>query len=318
MKITKNINLLYLVIVIISVLGSVFISLLDTASISVPIWLNLIISQGMIILPGLVFLLLNQDETKDVLRFDKVKISSVLLLFVFTELMMPLISFVNVFSQLFTKNEVMQVSSQVLELPFLIVLFLIGVFGPFCEEFIFRGIFFFGLKSQSKRILATAFVSALFFGLMHMNINQFCYAFVLGIVFAIVDEVFDSILPSFIMHAIVNSQNVIMLFGMEKLMSAMGDVSLNEAYETSTSKAVIIVMASVILFIAVFTTALAILLLIGICKLEGKLQKLFDMFKKSENINRIVTTCGYVAIVICIFMMVGVEPLLKIVKSYMK
>lgn len=53
-------------------------------------------------------------------------------------------------------------------------------------------------------VVAAAAVSALLFGLYHLNFNQFCYAFVLGVYFGIVNQVSGSIVTSVIVHAFIN------------------------------------------------------------------------------------------------------------------
>lgn len=310
----KKINVLYLLITVLSVTGSVFASFVSTAAVSIPIWLNLLVSQMLIIIPALVLILLNQNQVRVMLPYKKINPVNILLIIVFTELLDPLISFVNVASQLFTRNEVLTISSEVLSLPFPVMFFLIGIMGPFCEEFVFRGVIFFGFRSSTDRVIASAIASAAFFGLIHMNLNQFCYAFALGAVFAMTDEIFDSLWPSFIMHATVNSKNVVMLYASEKMMEFAGKETLNEAYDMVANKTYILIMAAFLLFIAFFTTALAILLLWGMCKIEGKEYKLKDLFKKSESKNKILYISGCVAIMVNIFMIFGAEPLLKIFK----
>ena len=77
----------------------------------------------------------------------------------------------------------------------------------YAEEFLCRGIlYWFGYRGISK--IEGVLLSALVFALMHMNLNQFFYAFFLGIVFALMVEASDSILVSMIMHFAVNAFNV--------------------------------------------------------------------------------------------------------------
>ena len=68
-------------------------------------------------------------------------------------------------------NAVNSISGEVLAVPFPIMLFLMGMFGPFCEEFVFRGMILRGHK-KSGSVFWAIFWSSLLFGLMHMNFNQ--------------------------------------------------------------------------------------------------------------------------------------------------
>lgn len=318
-------NLLFFTVVLLSLSANIFVSLISTNGIKIHIIANLLVSQMIIILPGLAFFLyVNRDKTEKINMYKKIKPVTVLLMVVFTFLMLPLVTAANFFSQIFTRNAVVDISGQVLDIPFLPMVFIMGLFGPFCEEFVFRGLIYSWLSKKSERYIASALVSALFFGLMHMNFNQFCYAFVLGFVFAIVNEALDSTWPSFICHAVVNTENVAILYISDKIFSAISQESISDIYNDSVMgsntpymKIVIIIMFIGALFLSVATTTLAALLFYGICKLEGKTDRLKKIFKKDDNEVKksLVYPVGIVAITICIFVMFLLEPLINLIKS---
>lgn len=89
---------------------------------------------------------------------------------------------------------------------FLIQLVTVAVLPTFCEEFLHRGILFRGIRQigYKKAIL----ISSLLFGLIHFNINQFFYAFVLGMLMALVCIVSKSIYPAMIIHFTNNAISV--------------------------------------------------------------------------------------------------------------
>ncbi len=74
---------------------------------------------------------------------------------------------------------------------------------PILEEMIFRGILFTRLKSVLPKIPAII-VSALIFAVVHFNIVQFIYAFLLGIVLAILMDLADHVYPAIIGHVTAN------------------------------------------------------------------------------------------------------------------
>ena len=94
----------------------------------------------MILVPGLIFYLKEKKDDESFRLYKKINPLSVILLIVITWLLMPLVIFANAFSQLFTTNAVMNVSGQVLDYNVVLMVFIIGFFGPFTEEFVFRGI----------------------------------------------------------------------------------------------------------------------------------------------------------------------------------
>lgn len=75
--------------------------------------------------------------------------------------------------------------------------------GPVCEEFIFRGAVFSSLRKAFDPI-TSSLITALLFGVIHMNLIQSAYAFVLGLLLSYAALCFDSILASIAMHITFN------------------------------------------------------------------------------------------------------------------
>ena len=80
----------------------------------------------------------------------------------------------------------------------------------FNEEILCRGFVFGSYKRVST--VRGIFLSALIFGLFHMNFNQMPYAFLLGIVFALMNAATGSLLTSMLMHFLLNGFNVLINF----------------------------------------------------------------------------------------------------------
>ena len=96
------------------------------------------------------------------------------------------------------------------------------------------------------------------FGLMHMNLNQFVYAFVIGIAFGVLCEVTGSILPGFFAHLLINGSSTVSMYFLEDA----GKVS------EEMSKADILLAIQGYALLSVFTTAVAFFILILIAGLE--------------------------------------------------
>lgn len=75
--------------------------------------------------------------------------------------------------------------------------------GPVLEEILYRGIILQGLKTYNRRM--AVFVSALIFGLMHQNYQQFILGFLLGLLLGTLTINSGSLIPSAIIHIIVNT-----------------------------------------------------------------------------------------------------------------
>lgn len=93
-------------------------------------------------------------------------------------------------------------------------LLMTAVLPAFCEEFAHRGMLLSGYKvlGFKKAVL----YSALLFGLIHLNINQFFFATLVGVVLATVTLFSRSIIPAMIIHFMNNGISVYLEFSMAK------------------------------------------------------------------------------------------------------
>ncbi len=79
---------------------------------------------------------------------------------------------------------------------------------PLLEEVLHRGVVF-GRLRRMVGALPAVFMSALIFAILHFNIVQFVYAFLLGIVFALFVEKSGRLYPAIIAHMVANTLAVI-------------------------------------------------------------------------------------------------------------
>ncbi len=90
----------------------------------------------------------------------------------------------------------------------------VGVIAAFTEEVVFRGIIFNRIKKDLVPA-AAVFVQALVFGLMHLNILQSIYAFILGVFLGLAYFRAGSVWVPFAMHFGFNTASVAMVRGVE-------------------------------------------------------------------------------------------------------
>ena len=86
---------------------------------------------------------------------------------------------------------------------FILAVFLLAILPAVCEELLFRGLIFNGLKSKLKAPWAIL-LSATLFALMHMSIYQTLHQFVLGVVLATLVYFTGTVVYSMIFHFINN------------------------------------------------------------------------------------------------------------------
>lgn len=86
---------------------------------------------------------------------------------------------------------------------FFLQLFLVAFLPAVGEEFLHRGVVLQGIKHMGfKKAIV---ISSLLFGLIHFNIQQVSYAFVIGLVLGLVAVVSKNILPAMIIHFVNNA-----------------------------------------------------------------------------------------------------------------
>ena len=81
---------------------------------------------------------------------------------------------------------------------------------PIYEEIVFRGIIF-GYLRKNFNIIVAILAQALIFGIMHLNLVQGIYTFILGIVLALIYMYSDSILGNITVHIIFNLLGVLII-----------------------------------------------------------------------------------------------------------
>ena len=137
---------------------------------------------------------------------------------------------INLVTVPFTGNTVADEAEQLLAGGPLSTLLIVGLLAPVCEELVFRGYIFGNLRTAGK-VKSAAVVSALLFALLHMNLNQAAYTFVIGILFALAMEVSGSLLVPLIMHAGFNSLECCLLFYGEELDARIASLLPQKAEE---------------------------------------------------------------------------------------
>lgn len=94
------------------------------------------------------------------------------------------------------------------------------ILAPVTEELLFRG---FLMKTLSKVSIRFGIVmSALLFGLMHGNVGQFLLGFLVGMFLGKIVARHNSLLPSILVHAAINTMSFVLSLGQEFLADGIG------------------------------------------------------------------------------------------------
>ena len=238
--------------------------------------MNSVASELIIVIPALMLILIWHfmhtgreipDESEqttlisDRIMFRSVKPSTILMTLVYVLTIMPLITLSNLISTLFVDNTVLEYGSDIVDMPVFTAVFSMAIMPAFCEELAFRGVVYGGYR-KNCRPAGAILMSAFLFGLMHGNINQFVYTFLIGIALALLAEATGSIWPTILVHFLINLRAVVSMFILDSLYEGIFDTDLGD--ETSAIYIIIYAVLSVI------TTLMAGAVISWISQNEGR------------------------------------------------
>ena len=301
----KKVNGLFLTTLLVEAAVMAFMYL--CSDISLGIIESLLLSQLIVLVPAVLFLFGTRTDPGRLIAHNRPKFTTTLLVVVFTFLCMPAIIAVNAFSMLFVDNEVAGLQSYMLSVPWWQILLMVGIIGPVSEEFVFRGVIYHGYKT-SQRFVGSMLLSALLFGLTHLNFNQMSYAVLVGIVSVLLLEGSGSIFYSMLFHICINTTNVVQML----VQKAQGTIMSQEesmAYIERTMqmpyKQALAVSVSVYAVIAAGATALAGCLLYLIVKKENRVQHMQQLLhgNTGEKRTKLISVPLVISVVLCLLYM---------------
>lgn len=307
---SKRVNWLFLSIIVIDVIWQALVLVLFLIfgiAFDINMLANLAISQLILSGPAIVCLVLSQRSSDqktnfgDLLGFHKIKISSFFMIILYTMLITPLSMVLNAISMLFVENAVNAMSDSILAMPFPVMLFMIAMFGPFSEEFVFRGVVLNGYK-RSSSVFLSIICSALLFGLMHMNFNQAIYATAMGIMFALVVEATGSLWSSVIAHMLFNVPSVFTIY-----------LQPEESAEMVLTNEDLLMVIGPYMIAAVVCTALAGCVLVWLAKNENREEYFGSIWdRRKEKKEKLVSVPLIIAVVLCLILM-SLEWILQLI-----
>ena len=207
MKKVFRANMYFLVILIIEILGPYALSPLYRSIGLSDIRLILLFNHLILFLiPAIIYLLVTKSSFKDTLKLNKLHWQDTLLIILLGFIVQPVMTFFSLISTFFFNNEVGSFIYEITSTPYILLLALVAVLPSITEEVTLRGVVLSGYENKNKYVAAA--ITGLFFGIFHLNAQQFLYATVLGFIFSLVVRITNSIYASMIIHFIVNGTSV--------------------------------------------------------------------------------------------------------------
>ena len=160
--------------------------------------------------PLLVYFKWSKKNVKETLRLNPLGWKNLLLLLSFGISIQPLMSLLSYLTALFFPNPVEQSVGGIQSSGFLVSFVAVAVLPAVFEECFSRGILLSGYHCLGK--YKAQFACALLFGLLHLNPQQFPYAFIVGFIFAFLVDRTNSIFASILPHMIINGTTIFSIF----------------------------------------------------------------------------------------------------------
>ena len=160
--------------------------------------------------PMALYFFLTKKDIRKTLRLNPLNWKNTLIIISFGVSIQPIMSLLSYIMSLFFPNPVEESVIGIQQSGLIISMLSVAVIPALLEEIFSRGILLSGYQFLGK--WRAAFLSALLFGLLHMNPQQFPYAFMVGFIFCFLVERTDSLYASILPHLIINGTTVVSIF----------------------------------------------------------------------------------------------------------
>lgn len=159
------------------------------------------------IIPASIFIIITRNNPKEILRLNKISLKQLGMIVAIAFLCQPIMMSCSVISAVFFTNNVSTFMAEIQGSSFIVLLLLMAVMPAISEEITIRGIVLSGYDKVSD--FKAAFITGIFFGIFHLDLQQFLYAAVLGIILGYVVRITNSILSSMTIHFLINGTSVV-------------------------------------------------------------------------------------------------------------
>lgn len=171
----------------------------------------MLLAQILCFLPPMAFYFFyTKKNIKQTLRLHPLGWKNALIIFSFGVSIQPIMSLLSYLMSLFFPNPVEQSIEGIQQSGLLLSMLSVAVIPALLEEVFSRGILLSGYQFLGK--WKAALVSALLFGLLHMNPQQLPYAFVVGFIFCFLVERTNSLYASILPHMVINGTTIVSIF----------------------------------------------------------------------------------------------------------
>ena len=174
----------------------------------------LVLSHTIIFLiPAIIYVIVTKASVRDTFKLNKLYFNDIVLIILLGFVSQPIVTFFSLVTSFFFNNEIGAFMTEIVSTPYILLLMLVALLPAITEEVTIRGIILSGYDNINK--YKSALITGLFFGMLHLDPQQFLYATVLGFILALVVRSTKSIFSAAIIHFLINGTSITM----QKLLS---------------------------------------------------------------------------------------------------
>lgn len=181
------------------------------------------------LIPAIMYVIITKSSAKDTFKLNRLYLKDTMLIILLGFVCQPIMTFFSLITSFFFNNEIGVFMTEIVSTPYIFLLMLVAVLPAITEEVTIRGVVLSGYENKNK--YKAALITGLFFGMLHLDPQQFLYAAVLGFILALVVRTTKSIFAAAIIHFLINGTSITM----QKILSFIpgNDVLMEEATEMS-------------------------------------------------------------------------------------
>ena len=163
-----------------------------------------------LLVPCLVYILVTRRKLSDLFPMRPLSVFNVVFILLMTIFIMPAAIFLSALTSLFSEPNLHEFVISMYHEPFAVIILATCIVPAVFEELALRGI----VQSEYGHvsIKKAALINGLFFAILHLSVEQFLYAFLLGAVFAFFVHYTKSILSAVLAHLAFNFIQVLMSY----------------------------------------------------------------------------------------------------------
>lgn len=246
MKPVLRSNLFAMIIIIVMGFGSLLITPIINL-LQLPAQYSIVLSEMLFLfVPTIVYFMVTKLPVKETLKLNKLSFSAILITLLIGILVYPMSMFLGNLSQIFFHNYLQDAFTSMKSLSLLSFLGTMAVTPAIFEELTMRGVLFSGYSKID--IKKAALMNGLFFGIMHLNLQQFFYAFVIGVIFTYMVKATNSLFSSMIAHFACNGVSVIISYFVMKFMMSQTNGELSNINSLSSNVKIIVLVVQFFIF----------------------------------------------------------------------